>query len=288
MRTCSERMGPPSSPFGNQMLENLNLKRKLSTEEFNRVLPGLQRRMYDLEKACWDNKVSSIVLFEGWDAAGKGTSVATLTQRLDPRGFKLHPISLPRPFEMSRPWLWRFWLCVPNAGEMAIFDQSWYIRLLQERVECLVPEKQWRAAFRDIIDFERMLADNGTEIIKFFLHISRKEQEKRFEKIAADPLESWRITKEDWARHKKYNEYLAAAEDMLEITEATEAPWTVIEATSRRWALAQMLKTIIMALEERLGADTPPRAASDAAEAADADLRNAMAWLDDKEDAKDA
>jgi polyphosphate kinase 2 (PPK2 family) len=263
------------------MLENVNLKRKLSAEEFSRVLPGLQRRIYDLEKACWDNKVSSIIVFEGWDAAGKGTAVSTLTQRLDPRGFKLHPIGLPRAFEQSRPWLWRFWLCVPNAGEMAIFDQSWYIHVLQERVEGLVPEKQWRTAFRDIVDFERMMADNGTVMIKFFLHISRKEQEKRFHAIAADPLESWRVTKQDWARHKKYNEYFAAAEEMLEITETTEAPWTIIEATSKRWALAQIFRTIIVALEDRLGPDAPPRSTSMEAEAADADLRNAMAWLDD-------
>lgn len=268
------------------MLENINLKRKLSADEFNRVLPGLQRRMYDLEKACWDNKVSSVVVFEGWDASGKGTAVATLTQRLDPRGFKLHPIGLPRPFEEVRPWLWRFWLCVPNAGEMAIFDQSWYIRVLEERVENLVPEKQWRAAFRDIVDFERQLADNGTAMIKFFLHISRKEQERRFHAISQDPLESWRVTRQDWARHKKYGEYLAAAEDMLEQTETTEAPWTIIEATSRRWALAQILKTIIVVLEDKLGADAPPRAVSDEAEAADADLRHAMAWLEGEE--KDA
>ena len=265
------------------MLENLNLKRKLSADEFGRVLPGLQRRIYDLEKACWDNKVSSIVLFEGWDASGKGTAVATLTQRLDPRGFKLHPIGLPRPFEVTRPWLWRFWMCVPNAGEMAIFDQSWYIRVLQERVEGLVPEKQWRAAFRDIIDFEREMADNGTAIMKFFLHISRKEQERRFQAIEADPLESWRVTKQDWARHKKYNEYLIATEEMLEITEMTEAPWSIVEATSRRWALAQILKTIIFTLEEKLGSEAPPRAISAEAVAADADLRHAMAWLEDSE-----
>jgi len=270
------------------MLENVNLKRKLSADEYNRVLPGLQRRIYDLEKACWDNKVSSIVVFEGWDAAGKGTSAATLTQRLDPRGFKLHPIGLPRSFEQSRPWLWRFWLCVPSAGEMAIFDQSWYMRVLQERVEGLVPEKQWRTAYKDIVEFERMLSDNGTAIVKLFLHISRKEQEKRFGKILADPLESWRVTKQDWARHKKYSEYLVAVEEMLELTEAFEAPWNIIEATSRRWAIAQILKTLIVALEQRLGTEAPPRAVSDEIEAADADLRHAMAWLDDQEENQDA
>ena len=135
------------------MLENVNLKRKLSREEYNRDLPLLQRRLYDLEKACWDHKISSMIAFEGWDAAGKGGAIATLTQRLDPRGFKVHSTQLPRSFEQNRPWLWRFWLRVPNSGEMVIFDQSWYSRILIERVENLIPEMTWRAVYRDILDF---------------------------------------------------------------------------------------------------------------------------------------
>jgi polyphosphate kinase 2 (PPK2 family) len=258
------------------MLENVNLKRKLSSAEYKKVMPGLQRRLYDLEKACWDHKVSSIILFEGWDAAGKGSAIATLTQRLDPRGFKLHAVSEPRTFEQGRPWLWRFWLRTPNAGEMAIFDQSWYMRVLQERVESVVPEQTWRQAFNDIIDFERMLADDGTVILKFFLHISRKEQEKRFRQIEVDPLESWRVTKEDWARHKKYYEYLTAVEEMLELTETAEGPWTIIEATSKRWTRVRILSTIIGALEHRLGAKAPAREASELAAGSDEDLRSAM------------
>jgi polyphosphate kinase 2 (PPK2 family) len=261
------------------VLENVNLKRKLSADEYNRNLPALQLRLYDLEKTCWDLKIRSVLVFEGWDAAGKGTSIATLTQRLDPRGFKLHSITHPRSFELSRPWLWRFWLRVPDQGEMAIFDQSWYMRVLHERVEKTVPESTWRAAYSDIVDFERLLADDGIVIIKFFLHISRKEQEKRFRKIEADPLESWRITKEDWSRHKHYNEYLAASEEMLEETDTAEGPWTVVEATSRRWAKMKILNTIIATLEHRLGPDAPPREASEEAAASDADLRIAMESL---------
>ena len=263
------------------MLENVNLKRKLSEEEYARVLPALQRRLYDLEKACWDNKISSIIIFEGWDAAGKGSSIATLTQRLDPRGFKLHTISSPRAFELSRPWLWRFWLRVPPAGEMAIFDQSWYSRVLGERVEGLVQEREWRAAYSDIVDFERTLADDGTAIIKFFLHLSRKDQEKRFKALEADPLEAWRVTKADWARHKKYSEYLAAAEDMLDRTEESHASWTIIEATSRRWARTKILATVISALEQRLGPLTPPHETPEQAAKADAEAANSLEPLDD-------
>ena len=270
------------------MLENVNLKRKLSEEEYGRVLPGLQQRLYDLEKTCWDNGVTSIIVFEGWDAAGKGSAIATMTQRLDPRGFRLHSITLPGPFEQSRPWLRRFWLHVPNAGEMAIFDQSWYMRVLMERVEALVPEPVWRAAYSDIVDFERMMADNGTVVLKFFLHISRKEQEKRFQKIEADPLEAWRITKTDWARHKKYDEYMAATEEMLELTESADAPWTIVEATSRRWARTKILTTMIGALEQRLGDLAPPRESPEQAAAIDADLRTAMESLEKTRESGDA
>jgi AMP-polyphosphate phosphotransferase len=258
------------------MLENVNLKKKLGREEYKRILPGLQRRLYDLEKACWDNGVSSIVVLEGWDASGKGTTIAALTQRLDPRGFRLFSIQEPRPDELQYPWLWRFWLKVPDRGNMVIFDHSWYGRVMEERVEKTIPEKAWRDAYRDIIEFERMLADDGTAILKFFLHISRKEQKKRFKEIEQDPLEAWRITPADWVRHKKYNEYLEAAEEMLELTESEYAPWTIVEATSRWYARRKVFETLIASLERRLGAKAPPRAESSEAAVMDADLRAAM------------
>jgi polyphosphate kinase 2 (PPK2 family) len=241
------------------MLENINLKKKLPREEYKRVLPALQRRLFKLEEACWHQSVSSMLIFEGWDAAGKGTAIATLTARLDPRGFKLYPIVAPRTYEQQRPWLWRFWLKVPNRGEMVIFDHSWYGRVLEERVERTIPEKTWRQAYRDIQEFERMLADDGTVIQKFFFHISRKEQRQRFQGMAADPLEAWRVTKDDWARHKKYDEYLAASEEMLELTESEFAPWTIVEATSKSYARKKLFDTIITALEQRLGDKAPPR-----------------------------
>ena len=260
------------------MLENINLKRKLAREEYKRVLPELQRRLYDLEKACWDQGVSTIVVFEGWDASGKGTAISTLTQRLDPRGFKLYPITPPRTYEMQRPWLWRFWLKVPNRGEMVIFDHSWYGRVLEERVEKTVPEKVWRQAYRDIVDFERMLADDGVAIMKFFFHISKKEQKARFQKIEKDPLESWRVTEADWQRHKQYEAYVVAIEDMLELTESEYAPWTIVEATSKWYSRQKVFETIIAGIEARLGPNAPPRIARDD-RPADEDLREEMEKL---------
>ena len=258
------------------MLENVNLKKKLSREAYQKELPDLQRRLYDLEKACWDNKIPSIVIFEGWDAAGKGSAIATLTQRLDPRGFKLHAITLPRTYEQNRPWLWRYWLKVPDRGEMVILDHSWYLRVLRKRVEGVIEEKAWRSAYRDIVDFERMLSDDGTVIIKFFFHISKKEQTKRFRAILKDPLESWQVTKEDWKRRTLYGKYLEATEEMLELTEAEFAPWTIVEATSRYYARRKVVQTIIGRLEEALGKKAPPKAKARQSAKDDSDLRAAM------------
>lgn len=261
------------------MLENVNLKKHLSRKEYKGVVSGLQQRLAELEKACWDQGVPSVIVFEGWDASGKGTAISAITQRMDPRGFKLYPITAPRTHDRQKPWLWRFWLKVPNRGEMAIFDGSWYRRLFQDRVEGVISEKEIVGVARDIVEFERMLADDGSVILKFFLHISRKTQKKRFEAIERDPLESWRVTKEDWARHRKYDEYLTGAEDMLERTDTEYAPWTIVEATSKWYARRKVSETIIRAIEERLGPNAPPPDAGADSSSVDADLREAMESL---------
>jgi polyphosphate kinase 2 (PPK2 family) len=220
-----------------------------------------------------------IAVFEGWDAAGKGGAISALTQRMDPRGFKLYPIEAPRSFEQHRPWLWRFWLRIPGRGEMAIFDRSWYLRVLEERVERAIPPKAWAAAYQDIVEFERMLAADGAVIVKFFLHISKKEQKQRFREMEKDPLESWRVTHADWDRHRKYRKYLVATEEMLEQTESDFAPWVIVEATSKWFARKKMFETLIAAIEVRLGKDAPRRAGSAKDVAKDAELREAMESL---------
>lgn len=265
------------------MLENVNLKLELKRETYKRALPALQRRLFELEKACWDQGIPSAIVFEGWDASGKGGCISTLTARLDPRGFKLHSVQPPRTYEQNHPWLWRFWLKAPDRGEMALFDHSWYHRVLDERVEKAVPEQAWRKGFKDIVEFERMLADDGTVILKFWLHISRKEQKRRFRKIEADPLESWRVTRRDWARHEQYDRFLEAAEEMLELTESEFAPWTIVEATSRWHARRKVFLTIIEALEKALGDAVPPPEKARADVAHDAQLRKAMESMERSE-----
>ncbi len=234
------------------MLEKIDLTKKLSKKEYKAQMPLLRNRLYDLQKACWDAKIPSIIIFEGWDASGKGTSINILTQRLDPRGFKLHAIQAPRTYETHMPWLWRFWLKLPNYGEMGIFDRSWYGRVGVERVEEFTPEEQWRRGYRDIVDFERMLADDGVVIMKFFLHISKAEQSVRFKKLEKDLLESWHVQPEDWEHHKKYDQYLIAYEEMFERTDTEWGPWTIVESTDRRWARVKIFRNIIYRLEDAL------------------------------------
>jgi polyphosphate kinase 2 (PPK2 family) len=248
------------------MLEQVDLTKRLSKREYKERFPDLRDRLYDLQKACWDAGIPNVILFEGWDAAGKGTSINLLTQRLDPRGFKLYAIREARTYETHMPWLWRFWLKLPNHGQMAIFDRSWYGRVLVERVERLTPEDQWRQAYQNIVDFERTLADDGHVICKFFLHISKKEQRRRLKKLEKDPLESWHVEPEDWEHHKKYDDYVAAIEEMLARTDTEWGRWTIVEATDRRWTRIKIFETIVHRLENALQAQglslpepAPPR-----------------------------
>jgi len=240
------------------MLEKIDLTKKVSKAEFKEKAPGLRDRLFQVQKASWDAHVPVVIVFEGWDAAGKGTTIQTMTQPIDPRGFKLYPIRAARTYEKKRPWLWRFWLKLPARGEWAIFDRSWYGRVLVERVEDLVPEAEWRRAYRDIVDFERTIADDGHLIIKFFLHISEQEQKRRFNKLIQDPLTAWHVAPEDWEHHRHYEDWLMAYEEMLERTDTEWGPWTIVEATDRRHTQVKIFETIIKALENRLGVSTIP------------------------------
>jgi AMP-polyphosphate phosphotransferase len=237
----------------NNLLEQTDLSLSLSKAAYKQVERLQQQRLYDLEKAIFDRKLPVIILYEGWDAAGKGTTIRALTQRLDPRGFKTYAIQAPRTEERRMPWLWRFWMKIPRHGQMAIYDRSWYGRVLVERVENLTPIPDWIRAYEEINEFERTLADDGTIFIKFWLHISREEQLRRFIQISQDKANAWQVTAEDWEHHRKYDEYLAAVDDMLDNTHTSYAPWTVVPATDRYYRLYFVFRVIITALEREIG-----------------------------------
>ena len=235
------------------MLDKIDLSVNIDKQTYKRLMPGLANRLYTIQRESWDAGIPVVIIFEGWDAAGKGTSIQRLTRHLDPRGYKLYPIRAVRTYENKHPWLWRFWLKLPARGEWAIFDRSWYGRVMVERVENLIPERSWRRAYRDILDFERTIADDGHLIIKFFLHINKEEQKRRFKKLSKDPLTAWHVTAEDWEHHRHYEEWLLAYEEAFERTETEWAPWTIVEATDRLYTWVKIYKTIITCLEERLG-----------------------------------
>ena len=230
------------------MLEKVDLTRAIPKEEYKSRLPALQASLYDLQLATSEAGLPSVIVFEGWEAAGKGTCINVLTSKLEPRAFKLHVIKEPRTHELHMPWLYRFWQRIPNYGHMAIFDRSWYRRVLDERVEKITPKGEWQKAYRDITDFERTLADDGYSIVKLFFHISKKEQKKRFRRLESDPLTRWQVQAADWKRHEQYPKYLVAVEEMLERTESEWGPWTIIEATDRYWTRVAVFEAIIRAL----------------------------------------
>ena len=257
------------------MLEALDLSKSLSKAEYKKNIRRMQNRLHRLQRACWESKVATVVVFEGWDAAGKGTVISKLTQRLEPRGFSLYAIREPRTFELHLPWMWRFWVKLPNWGEMAIFDRSWYGRVLVERVEGLIDERQRRKAYGDMVSFERALADDRYLVVKFFLHISKEQQRERFEMLEGDPATAWQVEPEDWEHHEIYDDYLVATEEMLERTESEWGPWTLVEAADRRWVRIKVFGTLIRRMEEGLirhGYEVPEDdAPADGADSGDSD-----------------
>jgi polyphosphate kinase 2 (PPK2 family) len=234
------------------MLEQADLSRELRKEEYAESMPPLRDKLYGLQMACRAARVPSIIVIEGWAGADKRGVVRTLTRRLDPRYYKLHPIESPRSIELEMPRLWRFWLRLPAYGEMAIFYRSWYRRLIADRIEGIVAPDDWERRCRDIEDFERALAADGAVIVKFFLHISRKSQEKHFKRLQKDPLMSLHVDPADELQHEKYDEHLRVIEQTLARTETEWGPWTIVEATDSRWAKYRVFATLVERLEERL------------------------------------
>jgi polyphosphate kinase 2 (PPK2 family) len=237
---------------GADQLAQVDVTQKLSKKAYKQIKKAQLERLYELENECFERGIPVIVVFEGWDAAGKGTSIRALTERLDPRGFKVLSTQAPRTHEKQKPWLWRFWMDIPRRGQMAIFDRSWYGRVLVERVRGLTPIPDWIRAYEEINAFERNLADDGTVIIKFWLHMTKEEQLRRFIRLTQDPDTAWQVTVEDWENHGQYDEYLAAVEDMLTNTHTEYGPWAVIPATSMHYKTYSLLSALIARLETAL------------------------------------
>ena len=208
--------GEDGIPLAYRMLEKIDLSKKIDKAEYKALMPDLELRLGDLQRQARALGIPIIVVFEGWDAAGKGTLINRLLLSLDPRGFNVYPTNPPNEEERLRPFLWRFWIKTPAKGRIAIFDRSWYGRVLVERVDRIVRKKVWSKAYDEIKSFEQQLAEDGTVIIKFFLHITQKEQKRRFKKLQSNPSTAWKVTGDDWKHHKQYDKYLEAIEGILQ------------------------------------------------------------------------
>ena len=240
------------------MLENIDLSRRIKKTEYKKLKDELEIKLGMLQRKARQLKIPVILVFEGWDAAGKGRLINELILPLDPRGFKVHVTLEPNEEELMRPFLWRHWIRTPARGRIAIFDRSWYRRVLNERVEGMVKGADLQQSFEDIRSFERQLADDGAVIIKFFLHISKAIQKKRFDKLRKNASTAWRVSKQDLKRHKQYNKYLSASEDMLAETDSEFAPWSIIEAHDHRFAIIKMFNTFLSALERGIDKHAEP------------------------------
>ena len=244
------------------MLERIDLSQSIERKAFKGEEDALAARLAHLQRELVDRRIPVLVVFEGWDAAGKGRLINRLIHPLDPRGFRVYTTRAPTEEEWLRPFLWRFWRRTPARGHIAVFDRSWYRRVLIERVEAGGESADLAADFRDIVAFERQLADDGCVIVKFFIHISKREQKRRLKKLEADPATAWRVTRDDWRRHRQYKAYLEATEDVLARTESPVAPWTIVEAEDWRFASLKMFRTLVTAIEGAVRASVSTRAGS--------------------------
>lgn len=236
-------------------LDDVDLSLKLSTREGVERLERAQKRLLALRLQCGgllgDGGLGPplMILFEGWDASGKGGAIRRLTAPLDPRHFKVSEFAAPSERERRHHFLWRFWPDVPGWGGMSIFDRTYYGRVLVERVEGYADRSEWKRAYREIVEFESSLCDEGTVLLKFWMHISEHEQLSRFNARAGDPLKAWKLTEDDWRNREKRDAYLHAVGDMLDATDHKAARWTLIAAESKSYARVAVIEAVIAALE---------------------------------------
>ncbi|MEN3793136.1 polyphosphate kinase [Fulvimarina sp. MAC3] len=245
-------------PAYNAPLHAIDLGQKLAKDVYETRLAELQTQLMQIQQAYLATGSAGVIVFEGWDASGKGGTIRRMSSALDPRSFKVWPIGAPRPYHKDRHYLLRFMERMPPRGAISVFDRSWYGRVLVERVEALTPEHRWRQAYREITQFERMLIDDGVRIAKLFFHISPEVQLKRFAQRLRDPLKRYKLSLEDFRNRDSWTDYEVAIDEMVDKTGTDDAPWRLIPANDKKLARISALEEIA----EKLGAGldlSPPR-----------------------------
>jgi len=219
---------------------------------YREKLEDLQQRMREVQYTLYQKKIPLFVVYEGWDAGGKGGNIKRLVEPLDPTMYIVNTTAAPNETERNHNYLWRFWTTIPKSGHIAIYDRSWYGRLMVERVEGFATNQEWSRAYQEINDFEESQTNFGAIVIKLFLYISKEEQLKRFEDRQSDPNKVWKITDEDWRNREKWDIYVEAVNDMIEKTDRKNAPWIVINGNDKKYARVKALETIVEICEKKL------------------------------------
>lgn len=234
------------------LLCDIPLDKTIDDEKYKKELKQLQQRLGELHNRLYRKKVPVIIAYEGWDAAGKGGNIKRITGALDPRGYEVHPIASPEPHEKARHYLWRFWTRLPKTGHIAIFDRTWYGRVMVERLEGFCSENDWMRAYNEINEFEKELHDWGAVIIKFWVQIDKDTQLARFNDRQNTPEKQWKITEEDWRNREKWDLYEEAVNEMIQKTSTVYAPWHILESVDKKYARIKALQIVIEELEKAL------------------------------------
>jgi polyphosphate:AMP phosphotransferase len=242
-----------ASPLrGATVLSSLDMSLHLSKPDYKKKLKQCQARLNQLHRKALKKKISTIMMFEGPDAAGKGGAIRRVTAALDARHYQVLPIAAPTDEERAHHYLWRFWRHLSRAGRINIFDRSWYGRVLVERVEGFASEDEWKRAFAEINEFEEQLTDHGVLLLKYWVHISKDEQLERFKAREATPHKRWKLTEEDWRNREKWDEYEWAVNDIVEHTSTHTAPWVLVEGNDKRFSRIKVISTFCDRLEAML------------------------------------
>lgn len=238
--------------YQNGVLSGVDLTKTLTHEEYKKQIDALQKRLGVLHSEIYRRKIPVIIGFEGWDAGGKGGAIRRLTSHLDPRGYRVCPTSAPNDIEKKHHYMWRFWTKMPKAGHIAIFDRTWYGRVMVERIEGFCREADWKRAYQEINEMEAHMANAGAIVLKFWLQIDKDEQERRFKERMETPEKQWKITDEDWRNREKWDQYELAVNEMLVRTSTTYAPWIVVEGNCKYYARVKVLSSVVDAIEEKI------------------------------------
>ncbi len=236
----------------NGVLQSVDLSLDITPEEYKKKRKDLQKRLGILHNQMYLKRVPVVLAFEGWDAGGKGGAIKRITQSIDPRGYEVVPVAAPNDIEKAHHYLWRFWEKFPKDGHMAIFDRTWYGRVLVERVEGFATEEEWKRAYNEINNMEASLVKSGAVVLKFWMHIDQEEQAARFKQRQETPEKQWKITDEDWRNREKWDEYEKAVDEMVVRTSTQAAPWIIVEANSKLYARIKVLETVVERLEKVL------------------------------------